>query len=345
MEKSARLSLALAEMGTNELTTEIARFLVGFSLHRHGHNGEARRYIEHAYEVFERLGQFFWQAKAYRWLSQIRLNLSEIDESQFFNSSSLDLARRSGERRLLADAMANKAIWSYKNMQIKEAFQYAEQADELFKQLGQAMNSSIQQFAVLYWLIGDLQKARSLLFEHQQHLGLLGEKFVRSNQLAILGRLAMEDGDQEQALTWLSEAREIKQEIGHSFGEAVCLADLSHLAYLQGSYDRFKQIVRECLTRVQQGPERDILYILSSLIACPFFQRPEILVPLLGMMEVQCRRIGYSIDPLRKRYCDRAGTAARSALGDGAFEAALGEGANLTIDEAIVLILQKAEEL
>ena len=211
-----------------------------------------------------------------------------------------------------AIGLLESAEWHYLHAKIDEAGQYLKQADILYKEMGQEKNNSAIYSALVAWLAGDIEQARSNLLEYQLHLKLLGEKETRSRQLILLGWLAMEEGDFQQSLAWLDEALGMVKEIEDKFGMALCLAELGKHANLQDDFEKFKQNFMECLAVRRELDRYHSTYLLFALIGCPYFQKPEHSLPLLSAIASQSRQLEILIDPRSKRSYDRAEAAACS---------------------------------
>ena len=344
MEHSARSSLALAEPGSNELDTTIARFYVGFNLFRRNLYEEARPFLEQSFKDFERLAHPYWVATSHCWFGYILFGQGEKKQSEVF-ARTLELANKSGERSLIAGALLDQGFVYYLQARVEEAGQVVEHAGTLLSQIIPGLDLTINLRTKIAWLTGDTQKAKSLLLEHQEHMRLLEDKFLLGWALNDLGQLEMETGNLEQAEIYLREAVAIEQEISTPSGVAFCLVQLSILADIQGNTPGFKQTLKECLSQDRELSHLQKMHILTDMLASPFFQKPENSVPFLGALDLYYREIDRPISPLQKRYYDRAEATARAALGDAAFESVSAEGAKLSLDEALELMLQKVEKL
>jgi tetratricopeptide (TPR) repeat protein len=257
----------------------------------------------------------------------------------------LELAYKSGERVLIAGALRDQGFVYYLQARMEEATQVLDQSRALLSQITPRLDLTIYLRANIAWFTGDTQKAKSLLLEHQEHMRLLEDKFLLSWTLQLLGQLEMESGNLEQAEIYLRETVAIEQEISSPSGVAFSLVQLSILANIQGDTQKFKQTLKECLSPGRELPQLQKMHILTNMLASPFFQKPENSVPFLGALDLYYKQIDRPISPLQKRYYDRAEATARAALGDAAFESVSAEGAKLSIDEALELMLQKVEKL
>jgi tetratricopeptide (TPR) repeat protein len=344
MEHSARSCLALAEFGSNELDTTIARYYVGYTLFRCNLYEEARPLLEQSFKDFRRLGHPYWEAISHCWFGYILFGQGEMRQAEVF-ARTLELAYKSGERALIAGALRDQGFLYYLQARMEEANQVLDQSRALLSQITPRLDPTIYLRANIAWFTGDIQKAKSLLREHREHMLLLEDKFLLSWTLALLGQLEMEAGNLEQAEIYLREAVAIDQEISNPAGVALGLVQLSILANIQGDTQKFKQTLKESLSPDRELSHLQKMHILTDMLASPSFQKPENSVPILGALDLYYRQMDRPIGPLQKRYYDRAEAAARAALGDAVFESVSAEGAKLSIDEALELMLQKVEKL
>jgi predicted ATPase/class 3 adenylate cyclase len=344
MEHSARISLALAAQGSDELDTAIAEYLVGLSLYRLGSFREALPFLEKSLKEFETLGQPYWQANAFHCLGYIRFGQGEMNQAEVF-SRVVELARKSGERMTMADSLLNQAFYYYIHMQLQQANGVLEQADDLYQSIGFVMNPTNNQRARIAWVSGDIRRATSLLLLEQEHYRLLGAKSNRANMIYLLGCLAMEERDLDQAEVWLEQSLTISQETRDGLDIPFCLVQLGILADIKGDSKKFKGMLRESHFYARNTSQLAKANLLMNMISSPFFQKPEHSTQLLGALDAFYKQRERPKEPLQKRYYDSAEARARAVLGDTVFERTFAKGADLSIDQAFDLALQTVEEL
>src|SRR5262249_46353797 len=148
-------------------------------------------------------------------------------------------------------------------------------------------NISINPFllAGLAWSNGDTQTAKSLYTELEKRFRLLGAKGFSSNCIGNLGRLAMEEGNLDQARAYLEEALIIQRDNGTKPGITFYLNELSNLFYLLKKPEGLKKNFRECLSLRNYFREDHKTSILRTILGSLYFQRPESSTRLLGVID------------------------------------------------------------
>jgi predicted ATPase/class 3 adenylate cyclase/DNA-binding CsgD family transcriptional regulator len=341
MLSPAQASLALASEVSDRRDIAIAKFYIGAAL-RFEQGDQAFFFLEQSFAEFQALNEEFWQANSFPYFGEFLAAHAKL-KYQDLILRNLELARKAGERLILADALSGYAKWLLDNNSVDEARNYEEESDRLYKQTG-LENASIV-FAQIAWLVGDIQKARVLYMEMQERYRLLGEKIFRSICTSELGLLAMEDGDLKEARIYLEHALELLREIGYKGFIAIRLTELSNLFYLQANLEKFKQNFREALSLKNYfvGPHK--VFILVTIIGSLYFQKPERSARLLGIIDNYERENYFLHTPLDKRYCGRAEIHIRKSLGDAAFESEFAKGQKMSLDEGLDLALQAVEEI
>jgi predicted ATPase/tetratricopeptide (TPR) repeat protein/DNA-binding XRE family transcriptional regulator len=334
MEVSDRRDIAIAKY-----------FLAGALLARGEDNESTHSLLEQSFTEFQVLNEPFWQTQVFQSLGSF-LTASAKSKYSDLLLRSLELARKAGERLTLADALSAYADWLYRTNRVNEAMEYLKDAERLYGQIGVA-NMSMNLFLVaeIAWSKGDYQKARSLYMSLEQHLSLLGIKFIRSRCIGMLGTLAMDGGDLDQARVYLEEALSLQREFGSKPGIATYLAELSNLFYLQGKPTEFKQNFRDSVALKNSLGKIDRAILIMIIHKSLYSQKPETAACLMGVVDTYERESEFPLKPLEKRYWDRAEAHACRILGDAAFEAAFAEGQKMSLDEGLDLALKAIEEM
>jgi non-specific serine/threonine protein kinase len=346
MQSSAETSLALLLEVSDKKDIAISRFVLGTALRLRGDtNNKAHPLLKKSLAEFEALSEPFWQAISF---AVYGFGLARQEKLSFHKIclKYLELARKAGERSILADALTNYADWLFRIGQVGEAKKYAEESNLLYKQLGANIahaNSSL--FADIAWSNGDYEKARLLLMDLEQRLRLLGDQHFRWNCIGKLGILAIEEGNLEQAQICLEEGLMHEREVGLIPGVAFYLNELGNLFYLQGNHERFKQSVRESFSLKNYLDEYHKDHLLMATLGWLYPQKPERSANLIGIIANFEQENNFPVKAYQKRYLDRAETCARKALGDVAFESAFAKGQKMTLDEALNLVLKTVEEM
>jgi tetratricopeptide (TPR) repeat protein len=341
----AEASLKLALEGSDKRDIAIAKFFLAAALLGRQENGDpGRALLEQSFAEFQELNEPFWQARVFQALGYF-LPMPAGSNYQDRLLWSIELARKAGERLVLADALLEYADWLVRANQINEAKKRVEESDRLYRQIG-SENTSLSPFlfAEIAWSNGNTRKARSIYMELEQRFRLLGAQGFRSGCIGMLGLLAMEEGDLERAHIYLEEALTLARETGSKPGLAFYLVELSNLFYLQGNREQFKQNVRESFAFKSYFREFHKADFLMRMLGSLYFQKPESSAQLLGVINNH-EKLDLPRTPIEKRYCIRAEAHARKALGDAVFESAFTEGKKMSLDDALDLAIKMVEEM
>jgi len=306
---------------------------------------KASKLVEQSFADFKELNESFWVARTYISVGTLLGGQNKIKWSEYY-SKRLDLARLTGDRLILADALAEQAESLLYAGQVDKALEILEESDRLYKQLG-AESSSInfKLFAEIARDEGDYTKAKFLFKELQERLRLQGEKFFREMCLTNLGHLAMEEGELDEAQEYLEESLLLVKEIGFKPRIAFCLANYGNLFYLQGNIDAFKEKVRESFAFRESFTNSNKAKILSTFLYSMSIYVPETAACIHGAIDHFQEKSGNQLWSIYKHYYDRAGVSLREVLGDEAFKSAFAEGQKMSLDEALDLALKSSEEL
>jgi predicted ATPase/class 3 adenylate cyclase/DNA-binding CsgD family transcriptional regulator len=340
----AQASLAVALEISDKRDIAIARFFVGIALREKDYD-QARSLMEQSIGEFQEFNETFWQAFSFPYLGEHLVEQAKL-KNRDRAVMSLELARKAGERLILADALSFYADWLIKINRLDEAKERAEESESLYKQIGFRGSSEISfVFAWIAWSEGDTQKARSLYMEMLERHRLLGENVYRAIGNLQLGLLLMEEGDLHQAQIYLEQALALSREIEFNALSALCLTQLGNLFYLQGGLEAFKQNFRESLSLKGSFSEINKVVILAAVLGSLYIQKTESSVWLLGTIDCAEKEHDLLLSPVYKRYCGPAEVYARKTLGNAAFEASFAKGWKISLDEALDLALKAVEEI
>jgi tetratricopeptide (TPR) repeat protein len=343
---SAETSLALALEASDKLNIAIARYYLGLTICLSFEDeDQARALMEQSFTEFQALNQPFWQAQSFKLLGYLLMKQHKLSvHERLFGW--LELARKAGERFILADALKGYANYLFRINRTDEALQHIAESDGLYKQLGsEKSNLNSLLFADIAWHKGNLRQARSIYIEVKERLSLLGETRYQSRCIADLGRLAMEEGDLRQAEDYLEQVLLLSRLRGFKPDIAVSLTELSNVYYLQGRLEEFKQNFRDSLALKTYLSDYTKTYVLMMILSSLYFQKPEGSARLLGAATRYENGQFQPLTPIEKRYGVRAEAHAREVLDDAVFKAAFLEGQNMSLDVALDLALKLVEEI
>lgn len=187
------------------------------------YDGARQRYLE-SIEITRRLGQ---EARLVMLLLNLGILESEqnkADVAQRYLDEGLDLARRREEPHTLACFLGALGTLSGNEAQHERARDYHLEAEQLFRELGDRTGV-----------------ARTM-----------GNRAIALEQL----------GDVQGAHDLLVESLEIRRELGNQHGIAIALVNLAPTLLRLGHWDKSRQVLAECLTRVNNS--RTLAYALEA---------------------------------------------------------------------------------
>jgi len=337
MKLSSERCSRLAQDVSDSLEIAIARIGVGRYLYRREDYEGAFSRLEESYADFQELNSFYWAALTYKWLRNtldIKGNCDRTEISMW----SVELARKAGERKLLADTLLDLSYWRFQNSQLGDAAKCSHEADLLLKEIGSNAHRVSASYADLAWAVGNYQEAENIFMNAQIRMGLLGEKNMRSAILSRLACVIIEQGNVDQAQIYLEQALSIARELGNKRYLAYRLAELGNLYHLQGNIGRYKQVLKECILLTKGIHKIHKIYPLLMLLQTVYTRQPQISTMALSVIGVLQKEDSHPMDPITRLYWDRIEIFGREALGDVNFKKAIKEGRKFSIDEMLDLV-------
>jgi predicted ATPase/DNA-binding XRE family transcriptional regulator len=347
MLSPAQESLMLASEVSDKKDMAIARFYMGIALARRGEDYDhALSLLEQSVAELRTLHEEFWDAYFDSYFSELLAAQAKRKLPDRFVRS-LAIARKIGERILLADVLSHYATSLFRINQLDEARARAEEADRLFQQLGiRRPGERSFVLAAIAWLAGDTQKAQFIYMKMQERCSLLGEKLFRSISISQLGLLAMEEGKLNQAQAHLEQSLLLSRETGSQVYSAIRLIQLGHVFYLQGDLEAFRQNLKEAFSLRNFFLEGHKVFILEIILGSLYLASPENSARILGAIDSsEAEADLVSAEPITRQCCGSAEAHAREVLGDVAFEAAFGKGQEMSLDESLDLAMKTVEEI
>ena len=342
---SARASLTLCEAGTDRRDLAIARFQIGWAFFRLEEYELARRLLEQSLKEFRELQDVFWEAITQHWLSLVLLTIGEKSPSETFVQY-LELARRIGERLILAIALSDLANWEWRNQLFDKAEAHLREYTMVCDQLG----FKGQWFPITHGLIAhcrnDFQQAQHMYTKCKEQLDLMGDS-RKSIALQYLGILERDQGNFNKAQYYMQEALKIAKEDRFRSMIGFRLALLGNINLLQGDLEGSRSNFKEGLPIVKEAKGRysksNPLLIFSNTYAR---LQPQVAVRVLSAVHAYYKNnINEPIDPLMIKESDRTSAQAYQHLNESSFNEAWDEGEKITLNEAIELALKTLDEM
>jgi predicted ATPase/class 3 adenylate cyclase len=344
MQRSANQSLILAQNVSGVQDLAIARFYFGWALQRRGEDDRATELMQQSLKDFQEVNDVYWESVTYRWLSNI-LAMHGIITMEERVEHHLQLARKAGERKNLAEALRNKAFQLYYYHHLNEARKYAEEANKLFTEIGVNFDYSKILFVYFAWLESDYEKAKWILMDMRERYKTSGEMNWGLMISSELGLLALEERDFDHAHMYLEEALAVARALDDKDAIAWRFAELGNVFYLEGKLEEFKDTYGKGFSlskELRMFAKRDFLVLALDPLHT---HQPESTVWLLGALDTFEKESTRPISPLLKRNYDRAEKYTHGVLGNAMFEMRFAEGQKMSLDEGLDVAQKIIEEM
>ncbi len=190
---------------------------------------------------------------------------------------------------------------------------------------------------------GDLVRAEALFAEVLAFFRERGNRRGIAGSLNNLGEVALAQGNLTRARLLCEEALALRQGLNDRAGIASSLINLGLIACAQGDLARARLLYEEGLVLYRElGDTRGVGDTMEgrAQVAAAHGHAARA-AHLLGAAEAVRAAIGAPLLPRAKAGHDRTVAAARTSLGDDAFAAAWEMGATLSLEQAIVLVLEE----
>jgi predicted ATPase/DNA-binding CsgD family transcriptional regulator len=350
-----RAALAWApEQGRTELALRMGAALWAFWVRR-AYYGEGRRWLETALAKGSG-APVLVRAKASHVAGFLAAGQYVLRESQIHLGEALTLYRRSGSSEGVAIALGALGMLAEYRGDYERAKELYDQGFDRFRQLGDPREFSAPlrslaawQLVSLYWGLAEVPWDDS---DPAQALAL-GEKALRLNRemgdqagvadsLYRLGKLAFSEGDGERALALCEESLTLAREVYLGLVPHI-LGLLGEIAWERGDHERAMASFKEALTIHHEagiGPTS----VLPRMVRLAAAMGDDVRAARLwGAGETALRIIGTTLTPAELDLYKPSLDAARSRLGDAAWEEALAEGKAMGLDEAVEYALSVEE--
>jgi predicted ATPase len=340
----AQESFELAQEVSDERVIAIARFHLGAVLFRNDLE-KGSSFIQQSFAEFQSLNEVFWQAFSFPFVSGLL-----IEEGKLTNIAgaleSLELARKAGERLTIADALSSYASWFFRIDRADEGRTFLDEAEILYKQIGyHGPTDNSLLLAQDAFLRGETQNARMIYTEIHQRYSLLGEKINNAFCIAMLGILAMEEGNLNEAQTYLEQAVALSRETGQKPDLAFYLIELSNLSYFQGNLKEFRQGIREGLSLRNSFLKLQSVHLLVKILRSLHLHDAQNSARILGIIYKAEREDDVLLGRFSKRDYERYATYLPKMLGEATFKSVFAEGQKMSVDEGLDLALKTVEEM
>jgi predicted ATPase len=225
-----------------------------------------------------------------------------------------------------------------------EARTHWERATGLFRDRGEARLVAYGLAVTSATYIDDAEHIDVALRTNDEALELgrrVGSPALIAQVLNIRGELTRVAGRDEEARVAYEEGLQISCDLDDEMYVSVFLSNLSYLADHRGDHEEARRLTRRALRICWSQGRRLMAAWTVSQLAGPehALGRPERGAVLIGAGDEALRVLGARRHPGDVPEHDRVVAAVRAALGERRFEELRSEGARMTLDEAIDLVL------
>ncbi|NPD05623.1 AAA family ATPase [Nocardioides sp. zg-1308] len=227
-----------------------------------------------------------------------------------------------------------------------EARTHWERATGLFRDLGETRLVAYGLAVTSATYIDDDERIDLAMQTNDEALELgrgVGSPALVAQVLNIRGELTRVAGRDEEARAAYEEGLQISSDLDDELYVSVFLSNLSYLADHRGDHEEARRLTHRALRICWSQGRRLMAAWTVSQLAGPehALGRPELGAVLIGAGDEALRVLGARRHPGDVPEHDRVVAAIRAALGDERFEELRSEGARMTLDEALDLVLDR----
>ena len=338
------LRAALAWSLEEDLGARLAGALSLFWYTR-GYLSEGRSYLEavvRGHSVPETA-----RARALDGLGWIAEPQGDYERARLAYEESLGLYRKAGDRRGVANALGDLGSLALDRGDYERATSLLEESLALYRELGESEGiiGILDSLGVLASARGDSE--RSAVYFREALVLSRGTGNVRRTAVSLgnFGITTLVHGDPEQATALLEESLGLFREIGDGQNIAIGLMHAALAALAEGDHGRVLVLVEEGLRLLRKAGDRqhfaDCLEIIAGSAGAGGMARKA--ARLWGAAGALREEIGVPLQPENRTVLDPYLAAARSVLGEAAWQTALAEGRAMPPERAIEYALSAEE--
>jgi predicted ATPase len=196
--------------------------------------------------------------------------------------------------------------------------------------------------------LGDLDRAARVLEEALEGFREHEDAWGSAQVLNYLAVVPLRRGEHQRAARYAEEALALTRQTGDRLAGNISLYILAQAAWVTDEHERAARYLRESLVLASELAEKvDCAYCMQGLAAVAGARgEPRRVARLLGAAETLLRVAGLVLyAQVNNEPHQRAASAARELLGEGAWTAAYDEGRALSFEEAVAYALDEDEAL
>ena len=291
---TAGIASALHALGCYRLSTEPDK-------------AAARTCAEESVRLFRTIDEPWGLAYALCDLGNVAYYAQCYDEAGRWYQEGIQVARRLGEKSVLATALLYLGAWAE-------------------------------------WCQYDPEQAIALYEESLEINRRINNRLGIGSALMFLGDVTRRQGDYDRAEAYNTEALMLLREDGNRHGAALAQINLGQVAQARGNYERAAALSQEALRTICQIEWLNgycfAFEILAGIAAAQ--GQAHRAVRLFGVAAARREQIGFPINPAERPDYDRDVAIAQAQLTPGKWEAGWAEGKAMTLEQAIVYALEES---
>jgi predicted ATPase/DNA-binding SARP family transcriptional activator/DNA-binding CsgD family transcriptional regulator len=229
------------------------------------------------------------------------------------------------------------------------AAQHLEAALAIFRDSGdeRGMATALNSLGAVARSSGEHERARQLFEESLALRQKLGDEHAINLVKSNLAAVALSMGNLDQAEVLLEETIPYERATGDEWSLAISLAHLGRIALARGEYLRAASTYIEssvlAMRTGDQGAAGEAVAGVAS--AAGAVGRPDLAAPLWGATEALRERISLPIPEPDLPFHLKMIAIARASANDSAFDEAWSRGRNISLEDALVLAQEAAEQI
>ena len=349
LKKSTESSLALCEEVKDHWGTAYSRALVASHFLRLMNFEKGKPLLEQSLVEFRKLGDVWGESFVLGLLGRVYLGDATKEKEYIENMQKrIALARKTGDRQILAYALTNQVMVHISNGECVRAEEVLREILRLFTEIGSSygINQSRYWRAQVFFGCGEIEKAKTEAKLFVEYCQSVGEKNMQGMILFFLGLIAEMEKDLPSTLEYSQKSLDLAREVGSPDRLGTNFASLGRLKYLQGYYDDALQFIRDSLEVVKKSrtDANSTAFIFLQIGGMYLESKPQIALQLIGLSERIWQTLPRPKSPvLHEPYIDLFLPAVRNRLSKEEFKFAWEAGQKISVDEAIELVMKTAD--
>jgi len=348
-KESVDSALALCEELGDAWGIAYTRALSAFYMMQTGNMVTSRSLLEQSLTEFQNLDDVWGEYYVSRWLVPVLFNTGNLEKGLELKQRTLALARASGDRYRIAEALITRSNDLFLENQFEEAEAFLDEAEQLSRIIG-STHQKYMALEVRYRISlvrGDFEKAKQDCDLCIEHFHRIGEKNFQSVFLIVRAVISELEDDIHSAVKFGQKSLDVARVAESPMNITIILIILGRLENQLGNIQSAYQLVREGLGTLKEAMEfrESVVIALCHLGGFLVERDPRSAVQILAQSESIIRSLAVPRDPtLDKKYFDRFLTAGREKLSEAEFTSAWEAGLKMSEEEAVELVWKMVKE-